>query len=304
MSLRGLLLAAYLPLGVALLCARLGLVVALCAMCAVCPVSLSSWVIHSLKPLLFPLCGLFVRYSCGPGVPQPKDMARVVLACNHTTAFDILPFFRLCQPSVLLDKSFFESSLVVRQFLDVFKAIRLPALDSDQARQAFRKSLRDRLAQLRSPLVFFPEGWDSACVGLLRYHKHMFTLGIPVLPVTLRARVLLLPLLQPGMLGSSVLRELLWLFFVPGTLYTVHFLPEVSRAGDAGDRSGEGSGEGDAEAAAAAAAARAQAAAGAALGIPCTAYTKHDALALRRRLAQDPALRFQLLTGTYQEPST
>ncbi len=62
MSWRGLLLAAYLPLGVALLCARLGLVVALCAMCAVCPVSFSSWVIHTLKPLLFPLCGLFVRY--------------------------------------------------------------------------------------------------------------------------------------------------------------------------------------------------------------------------------------------------
>ena len=37
-SWRGLLLAAYLPLGVALLCARLGLVVALCAMCAVCRV--------------------------------------------------------------------------------------------------------------------------------------------------------------------------------------------------------------------------------------------------------------------------
>jgi hypothetical protein len=58
-------------------------------------------------------------------VPLPRDMSRVVLACNHTTAFDILPFFRLCQPSVLLDKSFFESSVLVRQLLDV--GVRPPA---------------------------------------------------------------------------------------------------------------------------------------------------------------------------------
>lgn len=291
--------------------------------------------------------------------------------------------------------------------LQVFKAIRLPALDSDAARQAFRRSLKAQLTQMRSPLVFFPEvgaplpHTASAAhlwLGLrvcIRGHvgtpvfatvapswaPHPYTRGgtarawacyaftstcspwaspccrspsgpksascpwcnlVRTCPVPAPSPFSGTPFVSPrgvpqahhvaspaacaartracthahvcaarmrvclwwaGMLGSSVLRELLWLFFVPATQYTLEFLPEVARGLEA-DPQPAGQvpeAEVEVEAAAAAAAARTAAAIGAALGIPCTHYTKHDALALRRRLAQDPALRLQLLAGTYRE---
>ena len=39
----------------------------------------------------------------------------------------------------------------------VFNAIRLPAIDSHEKRQAFRRTLSDTLSAMKSPLVFFPE---------------------------------------------------------------------------------------------------------------------------------------------------
>ena len=87
------------------------------------------------------------------------------------------------------------------------------------------------LPHIVSVFALCVQGWDTAGKGVLRFHKYWFSLGSTVVPTALSVTPLL-PLIQPGMLGSSVMREILWLFFVPVTVFDVTFLP-VIRAGDA-----------------------------------------------------------------------
>jgi hypothetical protein len=102
------------------------------------------------------------------------------------------------------------------------------------------------------------------------YQKFLFSLEKPILPVALRAWVPLIPV-EPGVLGTSVLREVLWLFFYPVLVFDVKFLePQTKRPG-----------EGDVEFAK-----RVQEMTAKELQICATDYTYKDALQLRSRLME------------------
>lgn len=102
----------------------------------------------------------------------------------------------------------------------------------------------------------------------------MFSLGRPVVPCAIRARPLL-PRFAVDILGSTAIRELLWVFFCPWTRFEIVELPSLERA------HGED---------ATAFAERAQRAIAAEIGAVPTAYTKADALQWRVKLGQDAEL--------------
>lgn len=134
-----------------------------------------------------------------------------------------------------------------------------------------RKNVLNALEKSSKTLLFFPEGWDTNTkTGLMVYQKFLFSLGKPILPVALRAWVPLIPV-EPGVLGTSVLREVLWLFFYPVLVFDVKFLePQQKRDG-----------ESDVEFAK-----RVQEMTAKELQICATNYSYKDALQLRSRLME------------------
>lgn len=81
------------------------------------------------------------------------------------------------------------------------------------------------MAPACGPSLTGGSGWDtSGEVGVLLYQKFLFSLAIPVQPAALRVTVPFLPLV-PSKLGTSVLAEVMWLFFCPCWHYHIQYLP-------------------------------------------------------------------------------
>lgn len=179
----------------------------------------------------------------------------------------------------MMDASFFDSHALSRWFLKVVKKYLVPvrvqhyAGTEEAAREAQRNNIIDSLRSQGKPLFYFPEGWDTNGLGLLRYQKFMFSLGKPVVPAALSVKVGLFAPLRPGMLGSSILREILWLFFSPYYDYQITLLAPIVQGA-----------ENEMEFAL-----RAQRLTAVSLGVPATAYTKADALTYRRSLLKPKA---------------
>jgi hypothetical protein len=115
------------------------------------------------------------------------------------------------------------------------------------------------------------------------------------------------------MLGSTVLRELSWLLFVPYTLYELEVLPPLSQLGTP-DNCADVAAEVRHSSLVVresgwrrvgclhhcrvrAALTQAQQATAAALGVPCTQLSKRDALELRKQLLASTDLRLRALRG-------
>jgi hypothetical protein len=54
---------------------------------------------------------------------QPSYASLPIIACNHTTPFDVFPFMKLTNVNVLIDHGFFESSFLARQFKKIVGAV-------------------------------------------------------------------------------------------------------------------------------------------------------------------------------------
>jgi len=129
---------------------------------------------------------------------------------------------------VLIDKGFFESSLLARQFTKIVGAIPIKRGTDLQVKAQDRQVVLDHLSATKRPLLFFPEGWDTNCkTGILLYQKFLFSLGKPIVPVALKVHIPFLPL-SASMLGTSVLREVLWLFFYPCIIFNLTFMQPQS----------------------------------------------------------------------------
>jgi 1-acyl-sn-glycerol-3-phosphate acyltransferase len=109
-----------------------------------------------------------------------------------------------------------------------FSITNILVLIPESKRQQQRESIVQHLNQSQRPLVYFPEGWDTNGTGLLIYQKFLFSLGLTVLPVALKVNVLGLPLV-PGKLGSSIFKEIAWMFFSPLYIYDIELLEPTVR---------------------------------------------------------------------------
>jgi len=259
-----LILLAWCPFGFALLIARF--IALLCIIALTCIVPPSA-LPHSLI-LLAPIWGIVVRTSGAP----PATQAPLIIASNHITAVDVFPYMLQGPLHVLVDKGFFESSQLARFFFNVVRAIPLDRTHVEPEKKAtVRDNIVGHLQNSKLPLLFFPEGWDTnGKVGLLLYQKFLFSMAIPIQPVAMRVRVGGLPL-TPGMLGTSVLKEVAWLFFSPYWVWELHYMKVQVKQAD----------ENEIEFAL-----RVQKATAQHLGIVASTYTYKDALRLRRSLIQ------------------
>lgn len=72
------------------------------------------------------------------------------------TPFDVFPFISLFRLSVLVDKGFFESSILTKPFLTFLNAVTL--IRSPESKEFDKENI---LKQMKTgiPLLFFPEGW-------------------------------------------------------------------------------------------------------------------------------------------------
>lgn len=100
-----------------------------------------------------------------------------------------------------------------------------PSLQSQQSPQS--QQGKGRQSGSGERLLLFPEGGlTNGRVGLLQYHKFVFSLGLPVQPIALS---LWSPLpLQVDHMYASALHNALWFLFVPFQIYTIEFLSSVS----------------------------------------------------------------------------
>lgn len=194
---------------------------------------------------------------------------------NQVLLADVLPFAQFAPLSVMIDAGFFDTHslsrwflYVIQPYLNVIKVEHL-AGDAEREKQQQRDRIVSAIHDAKRPLFYFPEGWDTNGKGLLIYQKFLFGLKLPVVPIALSVRVPFAPI-RPGMLGSSIFREILWMFFSPYYEYHVRVLPALEH---------EGEGEIDF-------ALRTQRVTAAALGVPATSYSKSDALTYRRSLLQ------------------
>lgn len=176
----------------------------------------------------------------------------------------------------MLDGGFFDSHPISRWFLNVVKPYLLPirvehfAATAEKAREAQRQKIVRTLEASDRPLFYFPEGWDTNGKALLRYQQFLFSLDKPVLPAALSVSVPFAPI-RPGMLGSTIFREILWLFFSPYYLYQVTILPALCIGANERDDVSKF-------------ASRVQRLTALTLGVPATDYTKSDALNYRRSI--------------------
>jgi 1-acyl-sn-glycerol-3-phosphate acyltransferase len=203
-------------------------------------------------------------------------MKLAVLRCRHLTSsvVDILPFSQFTPFAVMLDGGFFDAHPISRWFLKAVRHYMEPvrvehfAGTEEQARKAQRDRIVSALKREGRPLFYFPEGWDTNGKGLLRYQRFLFGMKLPVLPTAISVSVPFHVPIRPGMLGSTIFREVMWLFFSPYYTYHIRILPAIEHDGDDETQF----------------AARAQRITAAALGVPPTDWSKNDALVYRRSL--------------------
>jgi 1-acyl-sn-glycerol-3-phosphate acyltransferase len=187
----------------------------------------------SVVRVLLVLFGLYCRYRNVNLIKKEKKP--FIVASNHRTAFDIFPLFPLCAPlAVIIDREFFDGHCISRFVTsvlnksNVMEAIKIDVPKNGEQRERQRQQIVRHLDKETSKtLVFFPEGWDTNGKGLLLYQKFLFSVGLPIVPLALKVHVPLLPVV-PGMLGSTILKEIFWLFFVPCYVYDITVLPSQS----------------------------------------------------------------------------
>lgn len=174
----------------------------------------------------------------------------------------------------MLDATFFDTHFLSRLFLKAFapylhymKVEALNGEEQSEQREQQRNRLVEDLKQCGKPLCYFPEGWDTNGKGLLVYQRYMFSVVEHIVPCALRVSVPFAPI-RPGMLGSSIFREIMWLLFSPCYSYHMCILPAIHRGKDSPTEFAN----------------RCQRLTALALGIPATPYSKKDALTYRRTL--------------------
>lgn len=212
-----LLLLLYLPMGLALVVLRITLLLVLLIVIVLTPNDFTFS--PSMMKWLLPLFGFFVSSE------GSTENVGEIIACNHSTTFDVFPFMRYFNVNVVIDKGFFDASSLARKFNKIVGAIPIIRGNNPKDKERDRRVIVEYLDKSERPLLFFPEGWDcNGKVGLLVYQKFLFSLGKTITPVAMTAHIPYLPL-EPSVLGTSVVREVAWLFFYPYIIYHLKFLP-------------------------------------------------------------------------------
>lgn len=203
-----LALALYAPLGVLLLLLRALLVflVALVLPALLTEAQLDRMGVHALFAAL---SGTVVRVQ-DAHLLEKSD----IVVANHISEFDALALLRAIGPGYILGYDFYKKMLFFRLLRGKSGLVFVPYASRNQGgaegRDQVREIIMDKLAKGDKPLMAFPEvsnqsavvGTDEAAhecahleqggltngqVGLLQYHKFLFSLGKTVQPLAIQA---------------------------------------------------------------------------------------------------------------------
>ncbi|XP_030252504.1 lipid droplet-regulating VLDL assembly factor AUP1 [Sparus aurata] len=207
-----LLLLVYFPVGICLTLIRIFIGVHVFLVSCALP---ESFIRRFIVRIMCSVLGMHVRQKN----PRSRDKNTKLYMCNHVTEFDhnIINLLTICNTPQLEGSTGFVCW--ARGFMEIH---------STSGQEAIGETLRRYCStEGTPPLLLFPEeDTTNGRAGLLKFSSWPFSLTDSIQPVALRVTRPLIALSTPE---SSWLKELLWTFFVPCTVYHVSWLPPVSR---------------------------------------------------------------------------
>lgn len=218
-----LFLLLYTPFGVCLLLLRLFIGVHVFLISCALPDSL---IRRFIVRVMCSVLGLLVKQND----PRLIDRTVKVYICNHVTPFDhnVINLLTSCNTPMLGGLPSFVCW--ARGFMEMGGVIRRPELT---------ETLNQYVSQEGTvPLLLFPEEeTTNGRTGLLKFCSWPFTVADVIQPVALFVKR---PFLSESVADSSWIAELLWIFFMPFTVYQVRWLQSVSKnAGESFDQFAE-----------------------------------------------------------------
>ncbi|XP_029297256.1 lipid droplet-regulating VLDL assembly factor AUP1 [Cottoperca gobio] len=207
-----LLLLIYFPVGICLMLIRIFIGVHVFLVSCALP---ESFVRRFIVRIMCSVLGMHVRQKN----PRSRDKNTKLYICNHVTEFDhnVINLLTPCHTSQLEGSTGFVCW--ARGFMEIHSASGQGALGESLQRYCSTEGT--------PPLLLFPEeDTTNGRAGLLKFSSWPFSLTDSIQPVALRVTRPLIALSTPE---SSWLKELLWTFFAPCTVYHVSWLPPVSR---------------------------------------------------------------------------
>uniref|UniRef100_UPI00398EB422 lipid droplet-regulating VLDL assembly factor AUP1 isoform X2 n=1 Tax=Pristiophorus japonicus TaxID=55135 RepID=UPI00398EB422 len=206
------LLVLYTPFGICLMLLRIFIGIHVFLVSSALPDNLLRRVIvRSMCSIL----GMFVSQND----PRQRDKNVKTFISNHITQFDhnIMSLLTPCHTPLLDGQSGFVSW--ARGYLE------LGWMDN---RTRLAEALRQysSMEAMRTLLLFPEEETTNGKLGLLKFSSWPFTVDSTVQPVVLTAKR---PFISVSVVESSWVAELLWMFFIPFTVYQVRWLPSMSQ---------------------------------------------------------------------------
>ncbi|KAJ4460487.1 putative Ancient ubiquitous protein 1 [Paratrimastix pyriformis] len=167
-----------------------------------------------------------------------------LIVCNHVSDFDGFTLYSLLPPKnvVFVVSPHMRFLARVSSFFGikpqvVYRSASPTPAAKDSVRQELVQVLQDARTKVRlRRLIVFAEGAETnGRVGMLRFGKFLFGLGMPVQPMALRIRNAF-GAWWPGRTsypGDSIIRNFLYFFFVPWHTFEYKLLPpQVIREGE------------------------------------------------------------------------
>ncbi|KAK5897464.1 hypothetical protein CesoFtcFv8_010525 [Champsocephalus esox] len=207
-----LLLLIYFPVGICLMLIRIFVGVHVFLVSCALP---ESFIRRFIVRIMCSVLGMHVRTKN----PRSRDKNTKLYMCNHVTEFDhnIINLLTPCHTPQLEGSTGFVCW--ARGFMEIHSASGQGAIGDTLQRYCSTEGT--------SPLLLFPEEeTTNGRAGLLKFSSWPFSLTDSIQPVALRVTRPLIALSTPD---SSWMKELLWTFFAPCTVYHVSWLPTVSR---------------------------------------------------------------------------
>ncbi|XP_067884802.1 lipid droplet-regulating VLDL assembly factor AUP1 isoform X3 [Heterodontus francisci] len=206
------LLVLYTPFGICLMLLRIFIGIHVFLVSSALPDGLLRRIIVRAMCLIL---GMFVSQRDS----RHRDKNVKTYISNHITQFDhnILNFLTPCHTPLLEGQSGFVSW--ARGYLE------LGWMDN---RTRLTEALRHyNSLEVTHTLLLFPEDeTTNGKVGLLKFSSWPFTIDSTVQPVVLSVKR---PFVSVNVVESSWVTELLWMFFIPFTVYQVRWLPSMSQ---------------------------------------------------------------------------
>ncbi|KAG1962307.1 PlsC domain-containing protein [Pimephales promelas] len=208
-----LLLLLYSPVGLCLMLLRIFIGVHVFLVSCALPDSI---VRRFIVRIMCSVLGLHVRQNS----PRLRDKTARLYVSNHVTHFDhnIINLLTSCNTPLLEGPVGF--LCWARGFMELGQGV--------GSRTELTETLRRYCSSPNAlPLLLFPEeDTTNGRTGLLKFSSWPFSVSDSVQPVALLVKRPFIALNTPE---SSWLKELLWTFFVPFTVYHVRWLPPLSK---------------------------------------------------------------------------